>query len=621
MKSNRRARNYLFCMTLGLAAMLLPGCAGVHRTPGPAPDPVSVPPAETESEAPGEHAHATDPAEAATDPFVDSLDLEAPAEEAPAESEPLTPAPADELAEEPPEVPPERAEEERELATTAAPTYDVPMVVNDQVLRWLDYYAVRRNTSFVQGLERSGRYVERFREIFAEHGVPQDLVYLAHVESAYKTSAYSRAHAKGIYQFISGTARRYGLRVDWYVDERSDPEKSAHASASYLRDLYDEFGDWYLALAGYNAGEGRVRRAIARSGSRDFWEHSRRHLYRRETRNYVPAILAAILISKEPGKYGFEFEPDPPLVYETIRVEGAADLRVLAECAGTSLETLRELNPALRRMQTPPDATTDVHVPPGLGETTLARLAEVPANERILFTLHRIRRGDTLGAIARRYGVSVQSIQQANGMGRRTMIREGRTLKVPTSSASSSAWAAAAVDSAAIAAGDPVEVRVRRGDTLWGIARRYGTTPAAIASSNGRSVHAVLHVGDRLTVHPGGGAVGTVASSETTAYRVRRGDTLSGIASRYGTTAQAIARASGISVRTVLHPGDRLQVPGSPARASAASTTVDYTVRRGDSLWRIANRHRTTVAAICRANGIRESDTLRPGTQLSIPVP
>jgi membrane-bound lytic murein transglycosylase D len=604
-----------------VAATLLAGCTGLRRTPDPAPAP-------TDDRAALETVPADSPPpevpESTAAPFIQSLDLEPVTADGEAEAtEELTPAPVDELAEELPEVPPDRAEEERELATQAPPTYDVPMVVNDQVLRWLDYYAVRRNTSFVQGLERSGRYVERFREIFAEHGVPQDLVYLAHVESAYKTSAYSRAHAKGIYQFISGTARRYGLRVDWYVDERSDQEKSARASASYLRDLYDEFGDWYLALAGYNAGEGRVRRAIARSGSKDFWVHSEKRLYRRETRNYVPAILAAILISKEPEKYGFTFTPESPLVYETIQVEGAADLRVLAECAGTTVDVLRDLNPALRRMQTPPDATTDVRVPPGTGGATLARLSEVPVRDRVLFTLHRIRRGDTLGAIARRYGVSVHSIQIANGMGRSTMIREGRTLKVPTSSAPASTWAASTVDRRAIAAGDPVVVRVRRGDTLWGIARRYGTTPDAIAAANDRSVRAVLHPGDRLTVHPGGGAVSgvTPVTGETVEYRVRRGDTLSGIASRYGTSARAIAAASGISLRSVLHPGDRLQVPGTPVRAAAGSTTVDYTVRRGDSLWRIANRHRTTVAAICRANGIRESDTLRPGTRLSIPMP
>ena len=610
---------------LGLAILVaaLASCTPAMRDPERStPNPETVVADDTEH----------DPAEvevaepARDDGFRGLLELPPPGAEvddAPAEE--LTPAPIDELTEEPPELPEDRAARERELAESSVPTFDIQIDVNDEVLRWLDYYSVRRKDSFVQGLIRSGAYVERFREIFAEAGVPRDLVYMAHVESAYKTTAYSRAHAKGIYQFISGTGRRYGLRIDWYVDERSDPEKSAKAAAAYLRELYDEFGDWYLALAGYNAGEGRVRRSIAKSGSRDFWELSRRRFFRRETRNYVPAILAAILISKEPAKYGFEFDPAPALVYDTIRVEGAVDLRVLANCGGTTPDTLRTLNPALRRMQTPPDGIIEVHVPVGTGEATMIALADVPTDERVLFTLHRVRQGDTLGELARRYGVSVSSIQQANNLGRSTMIRAGKTLRIPSSSAAATAialdHAAIVVDHAAIASGEPTTYTVRRGDTLWAIATRYGTTPASIAAHNGRSVHDILGVGDRLTVVPGSTASPTAsaASAETVRYTVRRGDTLSSIASRHGTTAEAIAAASSIRVRSTIHPGDRLTVPAG--HRTVARGDVAYTVRRGDSLWKIANRHRTSIDAICEANGIGRSATLQPGTRLTIPVP
>lgn len=469
--------------------------------------------------------------------------------------EPLSPAPIAELDTDPPEISEARAEEERALVKDEPATFDIPIVLNDEVLRWLDYYSRKRHASFAPGLARGGRYVDMFRRIFAEHGLPQDLVYMAHVESAYKTSAYSRAHAKGVFQFISSTGRRYGLRIDWYVDERSDPEKAANAAAEYLKDLYEEFGDWYLALASYNGGEGRMRRSLRHSGETDFFAMTRRRYFRRETRNYVPAILAATLISKEPEKYGFDVTYDDPVTYESFQVRGPVDLRVLAKCAGTDLDTMKLLNPALRRMQTPPDGATDVRVPVGTAATAQAALEKIPAKDRILYARHKVRRGDTLGALARNYGVSVSSIQAANRMGRSTMIREGRVLMIPTSSAATYGYLATQSNAGA---NGTVTHTVQRGDTLYGIARAYGTTPKAIAAASGIPVNDILHAGDRLTVHPG-------------------------------------------------------------KRAYASGSSRTYTVRRGDSLWRIANRHNTTVDKLCRANRLTRNSTIHPGTKLVIP--
>ncbi len=544
--------------------------------------------------------------------------------------EPSTSAPHDDLGETP-LLSAEQLEREFEIVEgekSEAPTYDIPMVHNEQVLAWVDHYANRHADTFEPGLVRSGRYLPMFREIFAEAGLPQDLVYMAHVESAYKTYAYSRARAKGIFQFISGTGRRYGLRIDFWVDERADPEKSARAAAAYLSDLYDEFDDWYLVMAAYNAGEGKIRSAIARTGKRDFWKIARTRHIRRETKNYVPAILAATLISKEPHRYGFEFEPEPPIEYETVQVEGAADLRVLARCAGVDFETMRAFNPALRRNQTPPDARTDVRVPPGTGATMLAALNEIPVGERIIFALHRVQQGDTLSTIARKYGSSVYAIQQANGMGRGTLIRAGHTLKIPTaSSAGYTAW-----DGKVDEDGRVTHV-VRGGDTLWAIARRYGTTPQQVASANGMHVDSTLHVGQKLTVVPraSGGpttivsrtsGVPRVPAGETLTYRVRRGDTLWSIAQRYGTTPGAIAAASRIGVHSTLRIGQTLRVPG-PVHSVSARPPADsgrvHTVRRGDSLWSIATLYRTTVEALCALNRISPRDTLYPGTRLTVP--
>jgi membrane-bound lytic murein transglycosylase D len=489
----------------------------------------------------------------------------------PNETEPITDSPLDELAAIDPDVSLEALEEERDRVTDAPPTFDIPIEVNDRVLSWVELYSGRMKRSFEIGLARSGRYLETFREIFREAGLPQDLVYMAHVESGYKATAYSRAHARGIFQFMAPTARRYGLRVDYWVDERADPEKSAQAAAAYMKDLYAEFGDWYLALAAYNAGEGKIRRAISRSGRRDFWGIARTNYIRRETKNHVPAILAATLLSKEPKKYGLTFSPDPAIVYDTLPVDGAADLRVLARCAGSDLETLRTLNPALRRLQTPPDGQTDVRLPEGTGILTAEALAEIPAGERVLYARHRVGRGDTLSTIAEHYGVSVRAIQDSNRMGRRTLIRVNQVLLVPTSSASTQGYSASTeiVDDGR--RGEVVVHRVRRGDTLYGVSRRYGTTPASIAAASGISVDKTLQIGERLTV-----VRGVRAASE--ARRIALGD----------------------------------------SAGEANDVRRLHTVRRGDTLWRIASLYRTSVSALCALNQISPNTTIYPGTRLTV---
>jgi membrane-bound lytic murein transglycosylase D len=225
------------------------------------------------------------------------------------------------------------------------------------------------------------------RRIFAEEGVPLDLAYLAHVESAFKPNALSRSRAKGMFQFMARTGREYGLRQDYWIDERSDPEKCTRAAARYLKDLYAMFGDWHLAMAAYNGGPGRVSRALAQTRATDFWSLALTSRIRRETKNYVPAILAVTLISKNPEKYGFSYVPEPPLDYDTIDVDGAVDLRVLARLAGSDGDTMHSLNPALRRHQTPPDRVTAIRVPKGTGVSTLAALMELPPSERVIVGL------------------------------------------------------------------------------------------------------------------------------------------------------------------------------------------------------------------------------------------
>lgn len=560
-----------------LAASLLASCA-TRRPPDSGPAPVASPQAEVPSgggetpTAEGAGTSSEPAAEAALGEAVQeepaALDVEPEggagelAEELSAEEAAAVPSPLDELAEVAPEVGAKGLAAERSVAESGLGDFDIPIELNDTVLGWVDFFTTRYRDKFLQGLVRSGRYLPMIWDIFRAEGLPLDLAYLVHVESAYRPEALSRAKARGLFQFMAATARRYGLRVDWWVDERVDPEKATRAAAAYLKDLYTMFGDWHLALAAYNAGEGKVQRSLRRTGTTSFWSLARTPALARETRSYVPAILAATVISKDPARYGFEFSPEPPLDYDTIAVRGAADLRILARCAGTDLETMRALNPALRRLQTPPEGTTEVRVPKGTAAAALAAFEEIPPASRILVRYHRVRRGDTLSAIARRYGVPVAELQRTNRLGPKRLLRVGQVLKIPSA----------------------------------------GREAVARGEEHGRRRSAVA---------------GTVV------YRVQPGDTLSAIARRYGTTVHAIARANRIRANSVVRVGQRLRVPvsaaadGHPGRGAVLRRAV-HTVRPGETLWRIATLYSMSVEELCALNGISRDEVLRPGTRLTV---
>lgn len=481
-------------------------------------------------------------------------------------AEEVEPSPLDELPESAPELSAGVLEREKNLVAEAFPDFDIPMVLNNQVVAYVDYFSTRHKSFFEASLARSGRYVETFQAIFLEAGIPKDLVYMAHVESAFKTNAYSRAKAKGIFQFISGTGRRYGLRIDSWIDERSDPEKSARAAAAYLKDLYGMFGDWYLALAAYNAGEGKVQRGLAKTGKSDFWSLAATKSLRAETRNYVPAILAATLIAKQPAKYGFDVPLEAPVPTDVVKIEGQADLRVIARLADTDVQTLRQLNPQLRRGATPPGSVTGVRVPMGRGESTALAYAAMPVSERMVIARHQVAKGESLGTIARHYGVSSGALARANGLDVKSTVRPGQELVVPAVLA-----AAPSVDGTRSHA---ITYRVQRGDTLSGIAGRYRTSPAAIAEASGISVRSKLRVGQRLVVparksashvasasaKPGKGPSPKVASTKPVIHTVRRGETLYRIADRYQVTVDAICAWNKITPNGVLYPGTRLTI-------------------------------------------------------------
>jgi membrane-bound lytic murein transglycosylase D len=319
-----------------------------------------------------------------------------------------------------------------------------PVEINPQVQFFLDLFTGARRDIVTLWVNRSANYLSKARETFRERGLPEDLAFTAMIESGFKPDAVSRVGAKGMWQFMAGTARRYGLRVDRWVDERLDPEKSTVAAAHYLRDLYDMFGSWALAQAAYNAGEVKVARAIRLTGSRDFWTLAQSRYLRRETKDFVPQIHAATMIGRDPDRYGFDFDDREPVTFDTISVPPSTDLHRLCAKAGLSLQTVRALNPTLIRGVTPPGRTWTLRVPEGQRERVVAALAppRVPAVAaarpeitRVAANgdVHVVRPRDTVSGIAHRYGVSVDDVMRWNRLDSGDRIRPGDRLRVARS--------------------------------------------------------------------------------------------------------------------------------------------------------------------------------------------
>lgn len=306
-----------------------------------------------------------------------------------------------------------------------------PSILNSKVKDFVDFFQTRAGGFFHRSLARSQAYEGMMKKILREKELPEELFYLALIESGYNPQATSRAKAGGIWQFVGQTAKRFGLKVDKWVDERRDPEKSTYAAAAYLKNLYDIFNDWDLATASYNAGEGKVMKAMKKAKSQDFWEISRHRYLKKETKEYVPMFLAAVLIAQEPHKYGFsDVNYHPPLVYEKVSVPPGTSLERIARAAEIDLSELRALNPSLRRGKTPPDARFDIKLPPGKKEAfeqnfTRTRGTVSTAKQ------HRVRRGETLVRIARKHRVDLNVLCEMNDLSRKSRLRPGSILQLP----------------------------------------------------------------------------------------------------------------------------------------------------------------------------------------------
>jgi membrane-bound lytic murein transglycosylase D len=440
----------------------------------------------------------------------------------------------------------------------AEPEYDIPLELNAKVLDYVEIFQTTRRRSFEAGLVRSRKYEAMMKPVFRELGIPTDLYYLALIESGYNPKAYSSARAMGIWQFISSTGRLYGLRRTEWLDERRDPGKSTQAAARHLKDLYDELGSWPLALAAYNAGKGRVQRAIAKAGTSDFWSLQ----LPAQTRNYVPAFFAAVIIAKNPERYGFQPEYEELQATEVMEIGGGTRLSLVAALCRTSVEAIKDLNPELRTSTVPPGGKYALRIPAGRLEELSAGLARIPAGRTTAgLSNYRVAPGDTLFAIAQRFGTSVESIREANRLADGT-IRAGQQLVIP-GQRSAEAPIPRTPGRILVSSAVPESYRVAAGDNPWSIARRFGLALDELLAWNGLEAGAVLSIGQKLSLRePGAGEPSearTASASRT--YEVRKGDNLSQIARRFETSVGEIRRLNQLESADALKPGDRLVLP------------------------------------------------------------
>src|SRR5437762_2717909 len=415
-----------------------------------------------------------------------------------------------------------RQEAERLFGAESNASFDIDVssfAGNRRVLEYLEFFQLDARDRFEIWLSRLGRYEGMIRERLRARGLPEDLVYLTLIESGLSNTAVSRARAVGMWQFIAGTGRMYGLEIDPWLDERRDPFKATDAAVNHLQDLVQRLGSVYLAAAAYNAGAGRIERELRRlPGEPDtvddqtFFEIADRRNLRRETRDYVPKLIAAALIAKQPTRYGFtEIQRLPPLVFDEVSVPDATGLDVLARLADTSVAALLELNPQFVRGITPPGRGVVVRVPRGSGAAVAERYADLPVNERITFVDHYVTYGQTLSSIAQRYKVTVTMLQAANPRLRTHALRVGQRVIVPMSGrvVPRGAWS------------NPPEPRVRR------VSSRYRT----------------------------------VSSADGTRHRVAAGETAGGIARQHGIGLMALLEANDLTMRSVIRPGGVLLIP------------------------------------------------------------
>lgn len=528
-----------------------------------------------------------------------------------------------------------------------ADEYDIPIEITPLVEQFVVYFQTKGRKWYATWLSRSGRYLPMMRKVFKENGLPEDLTYIAMIESGFSNKAWSRTKASGPWQFMKATGGRYGLDDDWWVDDRRDPEMATRAAASHLKDLYEEFGDWYLSAAAYNAGAGKINHAIEKYGTRDYWKICAAGRYLRpETKQYVPKMIAAAIIAKHPEEFGFGgIEYLDPLSYETVVVPDATDLRVVAECSGADYDSVCELNPALKRMCTPPGQNWEIRVPAGASAQFAETYASLDARKRVTFRKHTVAAGETPSSIAKKYGTDVEGILRMNHLASATKLRLKSDLVIPVPIGNhgiSMEDLAPLPDAqkpkrgaASVYADDSDNARIQRS-----IAAAQANAPKDSPKIDLRD-NSPRDSARRATVAEGRDFV-PPPNREKVKVTLATGDTLWKVSQEYGVSVEQIKRWNGIHNHRGVQAGESLtlyvgkdkvpasspavvavagpEVKGAVATSGASADTMSYKVKKGDTLWDIAREHNVDPLELMKSNNLSRHSKIKPGDVIAIKV-
>lgn len=480
-----------------------------------------------------------------------------------------------------------KAKAQAEIKSTHS---DLPLMMTDQVAGYISYFSNHGRGVFERAYARSGRYHDMMVRILREEGVPQDLIYLAQAESGFQPTAVSRVGARGIWQFMGSRAKGYGLQRTLWEDDRQDPEKSTRAAARHLRDLYAQFGDWYLAMAAYNSGPGTVQAAVRRTGYADFWELYRRNVLPKETRNYVPIILAVTIMTKNLTHYGFDdVSMDEPAAFDKVAINYPVDLRLAADCVGSTPIEIQQLNPSLLRSTTPKEGTFELHLPAGTKEQYQAAIADIPAGMRLWWRYPAVHSGDTLVSLARLYHTTAHSIAEANHLDGTSLESNSHVIipVAPGRHAEESGTYARRI----------TRYRVRKGDTVQSVADNFGVSPQMVRRWNGLRGNG-LRGRTVLALHlPIAPSAETAKASHETASHTRR------------PAQTASVKPSKTKTESSAEVASNENAPDQP-------NVLHHKVKSGETLYSIAMTYKTTVAALKRSN--QNIATLRPGMILIV---
>ena len=502
----------------------------------------------------------------------------------------------------------------------------IPLVRNKSVDQFISYFQNKGRRQFEIWLDRYFQYGPMLKEILNEYELPEELAYLAMIESGLNPKAYSRAKATGMWQFMYSTGKKYGLQRNWYIDERRDPEKATHAAAKFLLDLYKEFDHWYLALAAYNGGPGRVHRATRLHQTSDFWQL---HSLPRETRNYIPYYLAAAIIASNPTSYGFKTPKTKQHKYEVVEIKQSADLAVLANSAGTSLKTLKAYNPELRQSATPVDVVYRLKIPVGKKEQFVTNFNSLPSDQRFApqYVAHKVKRGESLWTISKKYRVSIHDLAAVNKIRNRHRLSIGQKLTIPVRRSNGGTLLAS---NSGPSGHKKVIYKVKRGDTLGHIAEDYNTMARSIRRWNKLEYGQHIFPGQKLTIwikeDMSQLASNTNAGREKVVHKVKRGDTIGHIAESYRVSSRKIMSWNNIKSKQHIYPGQKLNIwvknnnssKSIAQKSSNKGKKVTYTVKRGDTIGHIADDYNTTVSNIRSWNNMKRSSYIKPGQKLSL---